>query len=232
MIRFTLFRVPVHIHLSFWVAALVWWLVLTAGEPHFMGVLFFAVAAFACFLAHELGHALVGGRALGATLGICLSWQGSGCCCEQEASCSRWAGVCISMAGPLAGLLVAVAVYAALWALTGSAAAGWTVALRMLQGQVPMELAGACPPLLLLMMVYMLQISIFWSTLNLLPIYPLDGGTMIHELMGENHLIHSISMALTCGLSLFFFAAGVWALAVLMALLAYYNYRCILVHTE
>ena len=232
MIRFTLFRVPVHIHASFWVAASVWWLALTAGEPHPMGVLFFVLAAFICFIVYEMGHVLVGSRLLGATLGICLSWRGGNCCCEQETSCSRWAGVGITLAGPLAALLMVGGVYTWACIVTDGASAAWEVLLRMLQGQVPMELAGVCPELLLLMLVYAVQISVCWSVLNLLPIYPLDGGSLIHELMGEGYLIHSISLLIACGLCLFFFATGVWALGVLMAILAYYNYRCILAHIE
>lgn len=232
MIRFSLFRVPVHIHISFWVAAVVWGAALTALEPSAWGLPFFALAAFVCLLSHEVGHALAGRAAVRDEVGVCLSWLGSACCSEKaQPSCSRRTGILISLAGPAAGLLPALVIFLVLLAAPGVASpcALW---LRMLQGQVPMEYVDSCPALLLLFGVYVLQISVWWTALNLLPLFPLDGGFLVHELLGENCWAHIISIAATCLLSLFFFAVGVWALALLMLAFAYYNYQCILSHIE
>ena len=232
MIRFVLFGVPVHIHLSFWVAALAWGAALTALEPSPLGVLFFALAAFVCLLSHEVGHALAARLAVGDDVGLCLSWMGGACCSETEQpKCSPSRGIIISMAGPLAGLMPALLLFAALLLMPGVQEPG-KLMLRMLQGQVPMEYASSCPALLLLFGVYLVQISVWWTALNLLPLFPLDMGFVVHELMGSSCLAHIISIVATCLLSLFFFAWGVWALALLMLVFAYYNYRCILDHIE
>lgn len=232
MIHFTLFRTPIFIHLSFWVAMLAWGVALTAGEPHPLGVLFFIVAAFICLLVHEFGHAVAGRVITGDEVGVCLSWLGGSCCSRTEPRWTRAQGIFITLAGPIAGLSVAMGVYIGLAVATQSMHTAGEVAGRMLQGQLPMEFADSCPALLLLLFVYMLQISVWWTALNLLPIYPLDGGLLMHGSMGDSHVAHTISLITTCGLSVFFFAIGVWALAGLMIYLSYYNYKCILVHTE
>lgn len=232
MIRFSLLGVPVHIHLSFWVAALVWGVGLTAFEPHPLGVLFFVLAVFICLLIHELGHAVISRHATGEEVGVCLSWLGGACCSDNEPRCSRRTGMMISLAGPLAGFLPLVLIYLILLAFLPEQQSAHTLLLRMLQGQTPVEYADACPPLILLLGVYVVQISVWWNLLNLLPIFPLDGGLMVHALMGENCRAHIISMVATCLLALLFIVMGVWALAALMLALTYYNYRCVLVHIE
>lgn len=233
MIRFTLFGVPTHIHASFWVAALLWGFALTAGEPHPLGVLFFALATFVCLLAHEMGHAIAAHVMGCRQMGICLSWAGGCSCSEAEgAPLTRKVGLIMTLAGPMGGLVITLSIYLGAVFITRSAGAAAELCWRMLQGQVPMEYAHVCPSLLLLLVVYMFQISVFWNLINLVPIYPLDGGTVMHELMETGYKAHSISLVAAMLLSMLFFAAGLWALAVLMIALGYYNYRCIVVHTE
>ena len=232
MIRFSLFRVPVHIHLLFWVAALVWWLALTSGYPHFIGSLFFVVALLVSLLTHEMGHALVGRRWCGRRIEICLSWLGSSCY-EEESDCAvEKHGAAVLLAGPLAGLLLPLLMYIGLIIVMPDIEQGRRLWVSMLRGQLPMEYAAHCPPMLMLLGIYILQISVWWSALNLLPIFPMDGGLLLHARMGEGCGAHIISMVITCLLSLGFFALGIWALALLMLAFAYYNYRCLLMHLE
>lgn len=233
MVRFSLFGVHVHIHASFWIAALVWGFALTAGEPHPLGVVFFALAVFVCLLTHELGHAVTA-RLLGAPhMEICLSWMG-GCAYGDDHAkpLTKKAGLLMTLGGPLGGMAVAACIGIASLLATQAPWAALELCGRMLLGQMPMEYEPYCPALLLLFAVYLFQISLFWSIINLMPIYPLDGGVALHELMEPGHRAHSISIVIAMLLSMFFLAAGLWALAVLMIALGYYNYRCILVHTE
>ena len=162
-----------------------------------------------------------------------MSWLGGACCCSQdEPECSLGQCVVISLAGPLAGLLVAVAVVVWVVAAAPEAAAAPGMVWQMLWGEVPGELGGELPELLPLLAVYLLQVSVVWSGLNLLPIYPLDGGLLVHDVLDDTHTAHSISLGVTCLLTMLFIVAGVWALAGLMIVLSYYNYRCILTHTD
>lgn len=235
MIRFTLLGVPVRIQPSFWLAVVLWGVALTGCEPHPIGVLYFSVAAFVVMLMHELGHAVVGRFLIGAKLHAYLTFIGSFSCSEEEeALCSsRARNVITILAGPaLGGLVVPVLIFAGLYISTQSLPDAAQLGWRMLRGEVPMEYAAACPPLFLLLLVYMLQISVFWTILNLLPIYPLDGGLIFCELTRARGVAHGVSLVATLLLSMLFFASGVWALSLLMVILAFYNYRCIYVHSE
>lgn len=220
------------IHPAFWVAMVAWGAGITLGEPHAACVLYFALAAFVSLLVHEWGHAVAGRALVGGEVGVYLSWLGGACCSEKEPRCSLRQGICITLAGPLVGLLVAACVCGWLVAEAQSVGEAAEMAGVMLRGEAPAELVGRRPGLLLMGAVYLLQISVLWSGLNLLPIYPLDGGLLVHELMGPTHMAHIISLGTTCILSLLFVALGVWALAALMLALSYYNYRCILMHQE
>lgn len=232
MIRFKLIGMPIHIHPTFWAATLAWGVGVTLGEPHPVCVLYFALALFICLLVHECGHALAGRLLAQGEVGVFLSWLGGTCCCEKEPQCSLRQGIMITLAGPLSGLLIAGAIYGWLAVEQQSAASAAELAGQLMQGQVPAELIDRGPGLMWMFAAYLLQISVVWGALNLLPIYPLDGGLMMHELMGNTHLAHSISMGATCLLALVFMAFGIWALAGFMLVLSYYNYRCILVHLE
>lgn len=221
-----------HIHVTFWVALLVWSAAITLCEPHPLCVPFFGLALFVNLLVHELGHALAGTGDMKGKVGVCMSWLGSACCSEEEPQCSISRGIIITLMGPLTGLLIALGVCAGVVAAAPSAAQAAHMCGQMLWGEVPAELYGEYPELLLIFGMYLLQVSVLWSALNLLPIFPLDGGVLVHEMMGNTHRAHSISLTVTCLLTLFFITVGVWALAGLMVVLSYYNYRCILVHSE
>lgn len=209
-----------------------WGVAFTFCRPHPLCVLLFAMAAFICLLVHECGHAVAGSMIIKREVGVLLTWLGGTCCSDEEPKCSVRQGVGITLAGPLVGLLVALGVFCVLLGCAQSLPAAAEMALQMLSGQIPAELLERCPGLLLALGIYILQISVCWNVLNLLPIYPLDGGMIMHELMDNTHLAHSISLVCTCLLALLFIAVGVWALAVLMLALSYYNYKCILVHSE
>lgn len=232
MVRFTLFGVSVHIHLSFWVAALLWGLAMTGCKPHPLCAVLFGVAAFVVLLAHEFGHAVVGKKLLGVPLEVCLSFMGSRCYTKEERECTRARDVLTLLSGPLAGLVMLLAIWLGLRAATPGFAEAAELGWRMMQGELPLEYAAGFPPLLMLLLVYIIQLCACWTLLNLLPIYPLDGGLMLSVLVDTDTATHGVSLVATMLLALLFFATGVWALSLLMAILAYYNYRCIFLHSE
>lgn len=232
MICFTLFGVPTHIHLSFWLAVGLWGVALTGCEPHPVGVLLFGVAALVALLVHEIGHALMGHWLTKTRVEVCLSFLGGQCCLKEETECTWLQNILIVLAGPLAGLAPVGALAVWLYVTTQSVSGAWALGSRMLQGEVPLEYVGTYPPLLLLLLVYVLQISCCWTALNLLPIYPLDGGLLLRDLLPGSDKAYGISLIATLLLSMLFIAVGIWALAVLMFVLAYYNYRCLQVSSE
>lgn len=105
---------------------------------------------FAAILIHELGHALAI-RKLGYGNSQILLW-GMGGLCMNRAHYSDKDGLLITLAGPAAGLAVGLPALAALW---------W------------LPIPGA---LLASMLSFTVYVTVGWSLLNLLPIFPLDGG--------------------------------------------------------
>lgn len=120
-----------------------------------MEMITWVVVAFVAILVHEMGHALVM-KAYGFEPYIVL--HGFGGLAGREGSFGRtsiWREVAISLAGPGAGLLLALPVFIALTFIPAAVLGGLSNMLGIL-----------------------LTITIFWSVLNLLPMMPLDGGNV------------------------------------------------------
>ena len=113
------------------------------------------VVFFVSIMIHELGHAIA---AQFFGLGpIRLVIHGFGGLTSFGAPPSHKQGVLVSLAGPAAGLILALLSW--FWAtnfLTTGSHYLWVYTLSML-----------------------IQINIFWSIFNLLPIFPLDGGQVM-----------------------------------------------------
>lgn len=117
------------------------------------GVVWGAVL-FLSILVHELGHALVGERLGLRPKGIVL--HGFGGLCQYGRRPDSKQGVIASAAGPGAGLLLGALSYGL---------------LRLLSGVAPVGV--------LMTLEWLVWINLFWSLFNLLPIYPLDGGSIL-----------------------------------------------------
>lgn len=226
MIRFKLFGVQVSIHPSLWLTlALVGVSLSSFGAISVLSIALFVVAGFLCLFLHEMGHATAGLLLGGGKPKIYLAWLG-GDCCNDEAVLTRTQGVLMTAAGPLASLFPGLGVFAALAYATGSAEQGLEVAGFLSIGRIPEQLLAAYPPMAVLFATYLMQLSVWWTALNLLPIFPLDGGQMMHGLMDSPRLMHSISLAAASVMTAFFFILGIWFMVVIMAMLAFFNYRC------
>ena len=85
-------------------------------------------------------------------------------------------------------------------------------------------------PLLVTFISHLLFVSIFWALLNLVPVYPLDGGQITRELFllsGSGRAIqHSLilSIAVAVGISLWGFLYWGMLMGVMFLLLAYSSY--------
>ncbi len=182
-LNFVLFGLPVRVHPMFWVLTLL--LGLGWGEP--MALITWVIAVFLSILVHELGHA-VAMRAFGFYPSIVLygmggltSWGPGSFGARNPGPAGR---VLISAAGPAAGFALAAALYSVL------RVAKYDVVLRFgLPGIVKIELGDIIVSLgivslgLTLFVYQLLMISIFWGLINLLPVYPLDGGQIAREFL-------------------------------------------------
>ena len=162
-LRFTLFGFPVRVSPWFWlVMAVLGENILRVLGPKYL--LVWVLCGFVAILVHELGHAVVV-RRFGSPCQILLIAFG-GLAVYPYPPAARWKRVMISLAGPGAGF----ALLAAVWG--SSFAYPWPEA----------------HPLLGAAYIFLIEMCLFWNLLNLLPIWPLDGGKVCRELCGAVRL--------------------------------------------
>lgn len=175
-VRFSLFGFPVRIAPMFWVITV---LLATSGPPEdgitqaaraviWLGVVLVSI------LAHELGHAFAA-RAYGWQPWIVLHGFG-GLALYRPTYNTAWCRLLISAAGPSAGFLLAAVVIVACRAMN-------------VEGHfLGLNLGGArsIEDMRLVVLIHdLLWVNIFWGLLNLLPIWPLDGGHIAYELLAK-----------------------------------------------
>jgi Zn-dependent protease len=125
-----------------------------AGRGTLLSALEWILLAGISILLHELGHAAAY-RRFGIQPRVRL-YSFGGLTYGEALSPAR--SIVVSLAGPVTGLLVGLAILAAYWAL------GWVMPAR------PRELEVVVGDLL--------YINLGWSAFNLLPVLPLDGGNV------------------------------------------------------
>ncbi len=156
-LNWTMFGIPVRVHPFFWLmTALLGW----NGVEHGFQFLFLWIACvFVSILIHELGHVVVG-QLFGARGHIVLHSFG-GLAIGSSNLRNRWQRIAVYLAGPAAGFVLLGIV---LWGMT------------FLDEET-------APPLLRLAVHDLRWINLGWGLLNLLPIWPLDGGQVSRDLL-------------------------------------------------
>ncbi len=177
-LNFSLLGIPVRVHPFFWLvsALFVWDVSIRLG----LGYVFAGVACtFVSILIHELGHVLMG-KLFGAD-GYIVLYSFGGLAVGSNNLSRRWQRVAVSFAGPLAQFLVL----------------GF-IALAGFLGMIPDQLA-VWQEFVLDLMIY---INLFWPLMNLLPVWPLDGGMISREvfegLKGNQGLRWSLGLSMAC----------------------------------
>lgn len=204
MIRFSILGIPVSVQPWFWVT-----MVFIGGGLHasnslqIMLVGIFAFAGFLSILIHELGHALMI-RKYGLPTSITLVAFG-GFASYPSGRLNRKQSFLVTAAGPgvqfVFGLLLIV--------------------LAQLI-EIPEE--SLFGPFLSNLII----VSIFWSVLNCLPIFPLDGGQMLAAVLGpqKQRYVHltGVIVAVALGLGGYFYL-GTILLPIFMAFFAWQNWQ-------
>jgi stage IV sporulation protein FB len=181
-LNFALAGVPVRVHPMFWLFTVL----LGAADPVPLHLLIWVAAVFVSILVHEFGHSLAmrsfGWRShivLYSFGGLAIQ-DGAYGGFERHGRGGRDARtqIIISFAGPLAGFLFAALILAAL------RAGGNATTLRFGGfGLVTIEPELFVSFPLTLLVYDLLFCNIFWGLLNLLPIYPLDGGQISQQVL-------------------------------------------------
>lgn len=162
-LRWQMFGIPVRVHPFFWIMAIL----LGPKEP--TEGIWWVLAVFVSVLWHELGHAL-SAKAFGWWPSILL-YSFGGLCYFQPSAAAVGRRIIVSVCGPLAGFIVAALIWGALLSTHGSETFTWR---DLFDG--PRRLTWPASWYLKLLVRFLLEINIWWGILNLLPVYPLDGG--------------------------------------------------------
>jgi stage IV sporulation protein FB len=186
-LNFTLFRIPVRVHPLFWVAGLLLGQHSASGQQ----LLFWLVAFFLGILGHELGHALVM-RFFGSFSWITLYGFGGLASCDRSYAIGdrrkqALRHIAVSAAGPLAGFLMAVLVIAVAKAVKGAACGvywdfGLPYGLNVIVFDRLSLFADQPQPLWAQFANKLLFVTVVYGILNLLPVYPLDGGQIMRQI--------------------------------------------------
>ena len=183
-VNFVLFGFPVRIHPYFWLVAFLLGFGGASGGNMRQAVVRLAVwtaALFVSILIHELGHAIVM-RRFGFSPRITL--HGFGGLASYDTGGAFGARlpdtmgqILISAAGPGAGFILAAVIVAVMF-LTGHEV-GFSFGGSL---GVGIDMGMVASPIVTDFIYSVLSISIIWGLVNLLPIYPLDGGHISREI--------------------------------------------------
>jgi stage IV sporulation protein FB len=215
-LNFSILGIPVRVHPFFWLITLL----LGSSSRSLLGVLIWIVAIFISILIHELGHALVM-RRFGQDPEIILhfgglaaprsvSWGGG----YANVSTTPNQQILISLAGPFAGFAFAVLI------LMVSVALGGVIIPNFIFGFLPFPvvLFPTDATLLTSMVMTFLLVNVFWGYVNLVPVYPLDGGQVARHAWLKADPWDGVRKSLWLSV----IAGGIMALAALVLLQSIY----------
>ncbi|MCC7473902.1 MAG: hypothetical protein IT425_00780 [Pirellulales bacterium] len=216
-LHFRLFGIPVRVHPLFWIVTVL--LCIGGRRPVDPRELFVWVGVvFVSILIHELGHAVVQ-RYYGGWPWITLHGFGGLASCNN---CDRRprSQILISIAGPMAGFILAGFVISILVAL------GRVETFSLSWVPVQWELFGTIADIVVW---DFLVVNILWGLVNLLPVYPLDGGQISRQLFFLAGTPERRSLQLSAGVAIAFAAYALlnqrFFVAFMFGMLAFDNFQ-------
>lgn len=157
-LNFRLFRIPVRVHPLFWlIMALLGDWTLQALGPQYLFI--WVACGFVSILLHEFGHA-VAARVYGAWSSITLIAFG-GFAAYNPPPRQAWKRLVIAAAGPAVNFAIV----------------GLVIGIE----RTLLAAGGPPSPYVAFTLLFLFIQNLFWGILNLLPIWPLDGGKILRE---------------------------------------------------
>jgi Zn-dependent protease len=207
-LRFSLFGIPVRVHPLFWLLSLViGWV-----PDHLPFTVASVLCIFVSILVHELGHASTAAF-FGWPPHIVLYWLGGYASYQPSWGHSTSRTILVLLAGPGAGFVLL----------------GLTVGLEFALAFRGVELQ----PLAQHAMAELILINLAWGVMNLLPVYPLDGGQICRAALshwrGSDGVEISLKLSLICAIcvALLAYRFGQTTSAILFAALAFDNFQAL-----
>lgn len=227
-LNFSLFGFPVRVHPLFWLIAILF----GSSSNNLFQILSWVFAMFISILIHELGHAFAM-RYYGQGASIVLHGMGGLAIPQQNylGGGSSWTSnqqIIISLAGPGAGFLFALLIGIVV-KLTGG-----FLEIRGLFNFLPFPYAQFANgnSLVNSLVLDLLWINVFWGYINLLPVYPLDGGQVSRHIFLKlepwNGVTNSLWVSVITGAAIaiasFVFLHSIYT-AILFGMLAFQSYQ-------
>ncbi len=193
-LRWRMLGTPIRVHPMFWLINLIlgWDGAMNERGGGFPYLFLWIGCVFVSILVHEFGHVLMG-KLFGSHGYIVLYGMG-GLAVGSNVLQRRWQRILVSFAGPGAEFLLLAA---------------FLGLVRLFEPHLSREWV----PYVQKMVIYMIWINLFWGLLNLLPIWPLDGGQITRELCMAIMPVRGLS----CSLGISLVVSGVLAVHTFMA---------------
>lgn len=228
-LNFRLFGTPVRVHVWFWIAMLI-----LASRRDLLEAVVWVAVCFVSILLHEMGH-VAAFRFFGQRAEVVL-YGGGGLAIPFGEVVGTLPRILVALAGPAAGFCLAGLTMAAVRLTGGSNLFGWQV--------FPPYLIALPNTMLILgpngertyyfVSVFandFLWVNLSWGLINLVPVWPLDGGHVSRALLERwdrsdglwKSLIVSAVASVTIALA--GFANGDWYLAGFFGLLAVSSFQ-------
>ena len=226
-LKFRLLGFPIRVSPWFWVVA-----VMLGASLSPKTMILWVAAVFLGILVHELGHALamryygfqpeITFHAMGGLTSYNSSYQ------INHRYLSNWEHIIIDAAGPFAGFAL-FGVIAALLLFIGVNPIGF------LFGDIDEQQRGSLFKFLSAPVIVFLHlemyICLFWGILNLMPVYPLDGGQIAREIctalnprtgIATSFQISFIASLILAGIALIY---NQWYMAAFFGMFAYSSWQ-------
>ena len=204
MLQFSILGIPVRVEPWFWITmAFIGGGLHAANSTDILLVIVFVFAGFLSIMIHELGHALTI-RKYGLPSAITLRAFG-GYASFPAGKLDRKQSFFVTAAGPLIQF-----VFGALLIILAPS-------ISIPEGSLFLQFLRD-----------LIWVSIAWSILNCLPVYPMDGGQMMAAILGprKQHYVHMISsiVAVIIGITGYLYLGSI-LLPIFMALFAWQNWQ-------
>lgn len=231
MVRFTLFGIPVQIEPWFWLTTFLLGggmglLEGGANRSDLLWVLVWMIVACFSILVHEFGHALTARKLSPGRHWIRL-WAMGGLAYHEGGQVTRRSRLWTIIMGPGAGFLLFFLTCASL-AIAYGPEIGLGVVRVLIIGQreLPSPLYEIVVSPVGRICKSLIWINFWWSLVNLLPVFPLDGGQFFAEWTRKQKLAYQVGIvtgAMVAVAALLFLQS--WYMALMFGFLAYNNFQ-------
>ncbi len=212
-LNFRVFRVPVRVSPWFWlVTVFLGWEYIRLGPEY---LLIWVLCVFVSILLHELGHVWMG-QVFG-NYGHIVMQSFCGLAIGANGQSERWKRIVVSLAGPGIQLLFVALLLTGLhlidqrsprfieetWLLAKQEyAAGDIDYFHSIMNPIfAVQFQPNWPAHLQTAVFFLIEINLYWALVNLLPIWPLDGGMVSRELFLWHSRNHGVRNSLALSLA-------------------------------